>query len=403
MSDFYQTGVVATLHRLGQPDLDRIEAELSWYSNERPIALVLPSLFSELQGEALKRIVEELKNVKYIHEVVVTLGPSSREEFLYAKEFFSVLPQKTRIIWNTGPRISEIYESIKEAELPIGEEGKGRSAWMAYGYILSEQRFHTIVLHDCDILTYNREMLARLCYPVTNPNLDYHFCKGYYSRVTDRMHGRVTRLLVSPLIRALQKILGYNNQLLAFFDSFRYPLAGEFSMVTDLSRVIRIPGDWGLEVGVLAEVYRNTSLRRVCQVDIAENYEHKHQELSPEDASKGLHKMCVDICKSLFRTLASEGVVFSEGFFNTLIATYMRTAQDMLKRYEDDAAINGLFFDRHEESLAVETFTKGIKKAAEIIMEDPLGVPLISSWDRVTSAVPDILNRIRKAVEEDNE
>ena len=187
-----------------------------------------------------------------------------------------------------------------------------------------------------------------------------------------------------------------------FFDSFRYPLAGEFSMVTDLSRVIRIPGDWGLEVGVLAEVYRNTSLRRVCQVDIAENYEHKHQELSPSDASKGLHKMCVDICKSLFRTLASEGIVFSEGFFNTLISTYMRTAQDMLKRYEDDAAINGLYFDRHEESLAVETFTKGIKQAAEIIMKDPLGVPLISSWDRVSSAIPDIFTKIKEAIEKDN-
>jgi len=74
----------------------------------------------------------------------------------------------------------------------------------------------------------------------------------------------------------------------------------------------------------------------------------------------------------------------------------------MLKRYEDDAAINSLFFDRHEESLAVDTFTNGIRKAAEIINEDPLGVPLISSWDRVTSAIPDILLRIRKAVEEDN-
>jgi len=402
MSDFHQTGVVATFHRLGKVDLERIEAELTWYSAERPIALVLPSLYSELKGEALKGIIEELKKVKYVKEVVVTLGPANSEQFSHAKIFFSSLPQKTRIIWNNGPRISEIYGAVKEAELPIGEQGKGRSAWMAYGYILSHQRFHTIVLHDCDIVTYNREMLARLCYPVTNPNLDYHFCKGFYSRVTDRMHGRVTRLLVTPLIRALQKILGYNNQLLAFFDSFRYPLAGEFSMVTDLSRVIRIPGDWGLEIGVLAEVYRNTSLRRVCQVDIAENYEHKHQELSPDDATRGLHKMCVDICKSLFRTLSSEGVIFSEGFFNTLIATYMRTAQDMLKRYEDDAAINGLYFDRHEESLAVETFTNGIKKAAEIIMKDPLGVPLISSWDRVTSAIPDILNRIKEAVEEDN-
>ncbi|KPK46158.1 MAG: glycosyl transferase [Nitrospira bacterium SM23_35] len=401
MADFFQTGVIATFHRLGKIDLEKIEAELSWYTNERPIALVLPSLFSELDGEALKGIIRELQGVKYIKEIVVTLGPATEEEFHSAQEFFSVLPQKTRIIWNTGPRIDALYRAIEDAELPIGEPGKGRSAWMAYGFILSEQYIHGIALHDCDILTYDRGLLARLCYPVTNPNLDYDFCKGFYSRVTDRLHGRMTRLLVTPLIRSLQRILGH-LPILLFFDSFRYPLAGEFSMDVDLARVNRIPGDWGLEVGVLAEVYRNTSIRRVCQVDIAENYEHKHQELSPEDASKGLHKMCVDICKSIFRTLASEGIVFSDGFFKTLVATYVRTAQDMLKRYQDDAAINNLFFDRHEESLAVETFTNGIRKAADIITEDPLGVPLIASWDRVTSAIPDILDRIRKAVEEDN-
>ena len=401
MADFYQTGVIATFHRLGSVDLDKIEAELSWYTAERPIALVLPSLYSELEGDALKGIIRELREVKYIKEIVVTLGPATEAEFRYAREFFSILPQKTRIIWNTGPRIDAIYQAIEDAELPIGEPGKGRSAWMAYGFILSEQYIHGIALHDCDIVTYDRGLLARLCYPVTNPNLDYDFCKGFYSRVTDRLHGRMTRLLVTPLIRSLQKILGY-LPILVFFDSFRYPLAGEFSMDVDLARVNRIPGDWGLEVGVLAEVYRNTSIRRVCQVDIAENYEHKHQDLSPDDASKGLHKMCVDICKSVFRTLASEGIVFSDGIFKTLVATYVRTAQDMLKRYQDDAAINNLFFDRHEESLAVETFTNGVKKAAEIITEDPLGVPLIASWDRVTSAIPDILDKIKEAVEDDN-
>ncbi|MFZ5997026.1 MAG: glycosyl transferase [Nitrospirota bacterium] len=402
MSDFYQTGVVATFHRLGKQNLEKIEAELSWYASARPLALVLPSLYSELQGEALKGIVRELQEVKYVKEIVVTLGPASKEELEHAKRFFSALPQKTSIVWNAGPRLSEVYQSIKEADLHIGEPGKGRSAWMAYGYILSRQEFHAIALHDCDILTYNRELLARLSYPVVNPNLDYDFCKGFYSRVTDRLHGRMTRLLVTPLIRSIQRILGGYHPLLAFFDSFRYPLAGEFSMDIDMARINKIPGDWGLEVGVLAEVYRNTALRRVCQVDIAENYEHKHQVLSPDDASKGLHKMAVDICKSVFRTLASEGIIFSNGFFKTLVATYVRTAQDMLKRYEDDAAINGLCFDRHEESLAMETFTNGIRKAAEIITEDPLGVPLISSWDRVTSAIPDILVKIKTAIEEDN-
>ena len=401
MSDFYQTGVVATFHRLGKMDVEKIESELSWYAQERPIALVLPSLYSELQGDALKGIVKELESAKYVREIVVTLGPATDEEFRHARGFFSKLPQKTSIIWNSGQRVGELYDTIQSEGLPIGEAGKGRSAWMAYGYVLSQQEFHVIALHDCDILTYSRDMLARLCYPVVSPSLDYDFCKGFYSRVTDRLHGRATRLLVTPLLRSLQKVIGY-HPLLAFFDSFRYPLAGEFSMDIDMARINKIPGDWGLEVGVLAEVYRNTSLRRVCQVDIAENYEHKHQVLSEEDASKGLHKMCVDISKSIFRTLASEGVVFTDGFFKTLVATYVRTAQDMLKRYEDDAAVNGLFFDRHQESLAVDTFTKGIRKAAEIITEDPLGVPLIASWDRVTSAIPDILPQIGKAVEEDN-
>ena len=401
MADFYQTGLVATFHKLGETNLDKIESELSWYSQERPIALVLPSLYSELEGEALKIIIRELKEVKYIKELVVTLGNCTREEFDHARKFFSVLPQTTKLLWNNGERVGEVYKTIESAGLHMGEAGKGKSAWMAYGFILAERNFKVISLHDCDILTYNREMLARLCYPVTSPNLDYEFCKGYYSRVTDRMHGRVTRLLVTPLIRSLKKVLGH-PPLLEFLDSFKYPLAGEFSMDVDLARVNKIPADWGLEMGVLAEIYRNCAVRRVCQIDIADNYEHKHQALSPDDASKGLLKMCIDISKSLFRTLASEGFVFSDGFFKTLFTTYVRTAQDMLKRYEDDAAVNGLIFDRHEESLAVETFTGGIKIAAETITQDPLGVPLIPSWDRVTSALPDVLSMLKEAVDEDN-
>ncbi|MDD3845253.1 MAG: hypothetical protein PHC90_02695 [Syntrophorhabdaceae bacterium] len=401
MSDFYQTGAVATLHRLGKNNLEEMESRLARFAHDRPIALVLPSLYSELSGPALTRIVEELKKVNYIKEIVVTLGPASDSEFNNARRFFSTLPQKICVIWNNGKRMKKLYRAIEAEDLPTGLEGKGRSVWMAYGYVLARREFSAIALHDCDILTYTRDMLARLCYPVTNPSLDYDFCKGFYTRVTDKMHGRVTRLLVTPLIRALQKIIGY-HPLLVFFDSFRYILAGEFSMDVNLARINKIPGDWGLEVGTLAEVYKNTSINRVCQVDISENYEHKHQELSPEDASKGLNKMCVDICKSIFRTLASEGIVFSDGFFKTLFATYTRTAQDMLKRYEDDASINSLRFDRHEESLSVETFTRGIKRAADVITKDPMGVPLISSWDRVTAALPDMLDRIQEAVEEDN-
>ncbi len=401
MSDFYQTGNITTLHYLGKQSLERLEQELTRFSLSRPIALVLPALYSEFEGPAMPGIVAELAKVKYLKEIVLVLDQASDKEFRRVKEFMSPISTEVKIVHNDGKRIAEIYETFTRNGLDVGQRGKGRSAWLAYGYILAKGQSDIIALHDCDIISYSREMLARLCYPVVSPYLDYVFCKGYYSRVTDKMHGRVTRLLITPLVRSLQQLLG-QHQFLVFLDSFRYALSGEFCMTTDLARVNRIPWDWGLEVGSLAEVYRNYSPRRVCQVDIAATYEHKHQALSAEDPDKGLMKMTVDICKSIFRTLASEGVVFSHGFFKSLSVAYLRSAEDTIMKYEADASLNGLQFDRHEEAKAVEAFTQSIARASQVFMENPLGTPLIPNWNRVISAIPGILEMLRKAVDEDN-
>lgn len=401
MSDFYQTGLIATLHRLGQPNLERLEQELADHGKTNPIALVLPCLYSELQGPALSGIVEHLKHVTYLNEIVIAIGRASALEFRRAKEYFKGLPQDVRLIWIEGPRIQELLKLLVGQEIDIGLPGKGQSCWIAFGYVLARRRSKVIALHDCDIISYNREYLARLCYPVANPNLGYEFCKGYYARVTDRMHGRVTRLFITPMIRALQKLAG-PHPMLTFLDGFRYPLAGEFAMVTDLAWTNRIPGDWGLEIGVLAEVYRNCALRRVCQADLTDSYEHKHQALSADSPEAGLHKMCVDIAKSLFRNLASEGVVLAEGQLKTLRATYLQISQEAIRKYEDDAAINSLNFDRHQERMAVEVFLSGIKAASQAFLEDPLGVPMISNWARVTHAVPDVFEQLMEAVEADH-
>ncbi len=401
MTDFYQTGIITTLHQLGKPSLERLESELHEFAKTRPIALVLPALYSEFEGPAMGRIVQELAKVKYLNEIILVLDSASEKDFQRVREFMSPISTEIKIIHNDGKRISEIYETFTRNGFNVGERGKGRSVWLGYGYVLAHGRSDVIALHDCDIVTYNRELLARLCYPVANPNLDYVFCKGYYSRVSNKMNGRVTRLLMTPLVRSLQQLVGQHD-FLAFVDSFRYPLAGEFCMITDLARVNRIPWDWGLEVGSLAEVHRNYSPRRVCQVDIATNYDHKHQVLSADDANKGLMKMTVDICKSIFRTLASEGVVFSDGLFKSLLVTYSRQAEDTIMKFEADAAINGLKFDRHIEAMAVEAFTRAIAIAAQVFMENPMTTPLIPNWNRVTSAIPGIFEMLKKAVDEDN-
>jgi len=401
MADFYQTGVVATFHRFGKVDLDRMENELTEFTRHRPIALVLPSTYAELEAPAIKKIVEDIKKVTYINEIVVTMGRTDEEQFKKAKKFFSSFPQRTRVIWNTGPAIGRLYGLLEENGLFVGDDGKGRSCWTAYGYILSREESKVIALHDCDIVNYSRELLGRLCYTVASPNIDYVFCKGYYARVTDRMHGRVTRLFVTPIIRSLEKLFG-PLPLLVYLDSFRYPLAGEFSMSADLARINRIPADWGIEVETLAEVYRNCALKRICQVELCETYEHKHQPLSAENPKTGLMKMSIDIAKAIFRNLAIEGAALSESLLNTLVVNYLRTAQDTIKCYHDDAAINGLYFDRHQETAMVEAFTKAIQIAGQEFQENPLYSPLIPNWNRVTSAIPDFLEKLNDTVEQEN-
>ena len=401
MSDFYQTGVVATLHRLGAQSLESLEGALRDFSRVQPIALVLPALYSEFEGEAMPRILEEVSRVSYLSQVVITLGCADVHQFREAQRRVAGVHPHVRLIWNNGPRMQKIYSNLQAAGLPVGEDGKGRSCWMAYGYVLASGRSTIIALHDCDIVNYSREMLARLCYPVADLRIDFAFSKGYYARLTDRMHGRVTRLLISPLVRSLEHIVGY-HPFLVYLDSFRYPLVGEFCMYTDMARINRIPGDWGLEVGVLAEVYRNFSVKRICQVDIADNYEHKHQSLSADDPQRGLMRMTVDIAKTLFRTLAAEGVVLPEGVFRTLQAQYVRTAEDTITRYYADARINGLIFDRHAEEEAVHSFARGLRLAAESFLSDPLGAPLIPNWNRVVAAIPNIFAQLDEAVEMDN-
>jgi glucosyl-3-phosphoglycerate synthase len=400
MADFYQTGVVTTLHRLRPNNIERLERDLERFSRNRPIGLVLPALYSEFKSPAMQYIIPELRQVHYLQRIVVTLGRANLEQYRRARSAFGDFYTPVTTLWMDGERIQGLLNLLLERGLSAGEDGKGRSCWMAYGYLLASRDCDVIALHDCDIVNYDRQLLARLCYPVTHPHLAFEFCKGYYARVTDRMHGRVTRLFVTPLIRAMESIAP-ETPFLTYLDSYRYPLAGEFAMDINLARVNRIPADWGLEVGVLAEVYRNCALARTCQVDLTDNYEHKHQSLSSDDHSRGLTRMAADIAKSLFRTLAAEGVVFTADHFRSLEVRYVRTAEDTIARYYADAMLNGLKFDRHSEEMAVAAFAKSLRAAATEFVEDPTGLPLIPNWNRVLAAIPEFFELLLDAVDKD--
>lgn len=401
MSDFYQNGIVTTLHNLRSQAPEKLEKELEQFSKKRSLGLVLPSLYSELLNPALKNIVQELAQVKYLNKIIIGLDQATKHEYRDALNFFSQLPQNHVVLWNDGPRLKAIHNKLAKLNLSPTELGKGRNVWYCFGYVLADNSIQSVALHDCDIVTYKKDLLAKLIYPVANPDFNYQFCKGYYSRVSaDKINGRVCRLLVTPLIRALKRIFPENDYL-EYLNSYRYALSGEFSLRTDVLNDLRIPSDWGLEIGILSEVNRNYANNRLCQVDIADQYDHKHQDLSPDDASRGLSKMSIDISKSIYRKLATNGLIFSTETFRSLKATYFRIALDFIETYHNDAKMNGLNFDIHSEEKAVELFAENILNAGLHFLDNPMETPFIPSWTRVSSAVPEIKEEFLKAVADD--
>ena len=255
------------------------DRDLLKFSKERKMELILPSLYSELEGDALPKIVNEISKINYISHVIIGLDKANRKQADKAHRFFKKLKTPFSILWNDGPRLKKLHNELRKKNLAPNEHGKGRNVWYCLGMCIARDNARSVALHDCDIKTYDRRLLAKLFYPVVNPLFNFEFCKGYYPRIANgKMNGRVARLLVFPLITALEKTIGKSDYL-EFMKSFKYPLAGEFSFRRNVLPELRISSDWGIEVGILSEMQRSFSPQNICQVDLADTYDHKHQIL----------------------------------------------------------------------------------------------------------------------------
>jgi glucosyl-3-phosphoglycerate synthase len=420
MSEFQQEGLITTIH--GFYDLfdaeeytRKLEDRLMEFSKHVQIGLLLPSLLQEIHvPKVLDHIIDEINQVDYLDSIVVALGGAAkRGQFEEARKFFYRLRKHGRdvkIIWVEGPKIQKILKRIQSQNIDIGKPGKGQSVWLGMGYFFAKELCDVVALHDCDIVSYDRLLLGRLLEPAANPNNDFEFCKGYYARIspTERqMKGRATRLFVTPFVEALARIMHRysHHELEEFFRyhrAFRYPLAGEFSFLTRLGKALNVAYDWGLEVSTLSEVHERLMPRKIAQIDLCRNYEHKHQQLSETDANKGLHRMIVDITKFYLNYIRSHGMAIDDAFIDMIQRTYYSTALGFVKSYSDDAEANGLIYDRHQEEQTVSYFSDFIGAAWEQARGQRGGTQ-IPSWNRVTYSVPDIYKALVEAVEEDNQ
>jgi glucosyl-3-phosphoglycerate synthase len=390
---------VTSLPRLVARAIEELEGKILRLAKRFPVSLVIPMIPGEMDRPALSGMLDELTLVPYLDTLVVSLNHATLEDYLRCHEYFARYPGRKVVLWNESPAIQEFLEEMAAVGLYVGEPGKGRACWLAMGFVLAEERAEYMAFHDADVLNYSREMLARLVLPTLDPTVDYDFVKGYYARVSDRLHGRVTRLLLTPLLAAFTRLIGENDYI-RYLQSFRYALSGEFAVKCDLAQRMRLPCDWGLEIVTLFEALRHRAQLRLCQVELCERYDHKHQSLSEDDPAAGLHRMARDVVKHLLRTLAAAGVNLPDGLLRSLLAAYQREAEDAVADSYAVATINGLVFDRHAEERNVQVFLAALRASIDEFLGDALGTPLVPNWARVWAGVPDASARLLAAVQE---
>ena len=390
--DFYQNGP-ATLHDLQPERRGHARGLVERAAKSKPAAVVLPMLHSEMERPALLGIRQGLAKAEYLHELVVPVTASRAEDVEEVCRFFRGMPYPVHVLWCEGPEVRSVLQRLADRGLDLTAfRGKGLAVWLGFG--AASETNQVFAVHDADIERYDPKIVHRLLLPVILDELDFFFAKGYYARLTDeRMYGRAVRLFVWPFLDALQRVLPNPSPLVSNLRSFRYPLSGEMALTADLARNLRVPTDWGLELGVLGEVYRNASPKRVCQVDLGV-YSHKHKPVGAGN-SEGLQRMVVDLATATYRLLAAgEGVVLSEETLTTLRVAYRREAQDAIRKYAADALVNGLKYDRHEEEVVVERFERLVVDAGRLFAAEPLA-DQISEWLRAISADPEAPRRLR--------
>ncbi len=367
---------ITTFHLLG-PHSAEMKTKLSFHSKWKKAVLVMPLLATEFTEEdnlpIFNNIVKHLRGIKYLSHIIFGLDAATQDEARMLADILKSFGLKNYLIQhNDGQGFSSIYEKLSQAGFRLDEPGKGRNMFLSFGIALALGA-QCIGVVDADIRTFERKLIDRLFYPVVV--LNYQFSKGFYARVKgNQLYGRVKRLLLDPLLIALKRKFTDTQEdrvlkIVDFLLSFHYQLSGEVVFENSLLRRMHFATNWGVEIFTLIEVYRKAGT--IAQVEILDGpYDHKHQAISQEDSSRGLHKMGVDIVTTLLNALViEEGLEISDYFIRDLTLTYLDVADSLIKMYADNAAFSALSYDRNkEEALVRAVFKNAILFAGDLLV-----------------------------------
>ncbi len=449
MSNFAQKHTKVTTFYLLTKSNPTLKSELRHHSKWKKAVLVVPLLASEYmtpeKRPVFENILKQLRSASYLSRIIFGLDQAKQEEVRQLERLLERYEVKNALIqYNDGPGFSSIYDKLSQAGFALDVRGKGRNMFLSFGIAIALGA-QSVGVIDADILTFRRDQLDRIFYPVQV--LNYQFCKAFYARLKDgKMYGRIKRLLLDPFLMALKRKFTDTKEekvlrLVDFLLNFNYQLSGEVVFDTNLLKRMHFAMNWGVEIFTLIEVYRKAT--NIAQVEISlEPFDHKHQPLSESDQKKGLHKMAIDIVTTLLRALViEEGLEISDHFIRDLTVTYLDVADNLIKMYADNASFSGLHYETDAEEAVVHGVVKdAILYAGDLLMspyrlvdrfssfvgsheafkpflasglleaiaataqetrDQLFETPHTVSWERVTRKMPDILYDIIDVVEKE--
>jgi len=170
--------------------------------------------------------------------------------------------------------------------------GKGDALWRSLLCLKGD----LVIWTDSDIMNFHPRFIYGIIGPlITRPEILY--VKGYYQRpiktegrVLPTGGGRVTELVARPLLSLFYPELGALIQ----------PLSGEYGGDRELLEKIPFFSGYGVEIGMLMDIYDRFGMTAIGQVDLVER--HHHNQPVP-----ALGRMAFQIIQAVLIRLQEQG------------------------------------------------------------------------------------------------
>lgn len=333
--------------------------------------IVVPLTAQDYGSAATERVFRTLASLNPERVIVPLRADSSIVQDV--SEWLHSFELPLTLFWCTAP---EVEQTLARYDLN-GQTGKGRDVWLALG-LASESEY--VVVHDADAITYDETTVPRLLFPLSR---GYAFSKAYYARIENQQfYGRLFRLFVTPLIRAVEQ-LGWTADLLAYLSAFRYTLSGEFALTGDLAKKLRVPRGWGLEIGTLADAFQHAGFDGTAQVDLG-THQHEHR---PVEGDGGLGRMAHEVGETLYAVLEEHGI---KPDYDTLADQYRQCAHTLIDQYATDAAFNGFSYDIEQEQEQVSLYAEAVTP--------PQSDTRLPAWESINLSPSTVLTESQNAL-----